>query len=160
MKKLLIILVVGLLVGSAAMARCFPKDFALSRGSYNGRTGLEKAVAVTLFPTYGTTWGFAASSGTSGCPDTTANQIHLHKFVAATIDSLSEQIAQGGGLHLQSLSALLGCPPSDYPALADMVRRDFGRLFPSTETKPAAFLTRLKDGISHDPRLSESCVFA
>ena len=110
-----------------------------------------------------TTWGFAHSSGTSGCGKKSKKSsfyLQQQEFVAFTIDNLSEQIAQGGGPHLQSLAALLGCPASDYPALAGMTRRNFGRLIPSTEIEPGEFLARLKDDIARDSRLSVRCVYA
>ena len=157
MKKLLMGLVVGLSLGSAAMADCH--DFA----SFNGRWNAG-AQGIPFVPTVASTYGTVKISGTSSstCSKKTKKSsfyLQQQKFVAVNIDNLSEQIAQGGGPHLQSLSALLGCPASDYPALAGMARRDFARLFPSAKIEPEALLARLKDDISHDPRLSDSCVY-
>ena len=115
-----------------------------------------------------TTWagsksteGSAKSSGTKGCKKTTKKTgfyLQQQEFVAFTIDNLSEQIAQGGGPHLQSLSALLGCPASDYSKLAIMTRQNYGQLFPSAETEPEVFLIRLKDKMRDNPSLADRCV--
>ena len=117
---------------------------------------------VTTAPTAGSsssTWSFAHSSGTSGCGEKETAYIQQHHFVAATIENLSEQIAQGGGPHLQSLSTLLGCPASDYSKLAAITRQNYGQLFPSAETEPEVFLTRLKDKMRDNPILAGNCVY-
>jgi hypothetical protein len=75
------------------------------------------------------------------------------------IDNLSQEIAAGGGEHLQSLSALLGCPKSKYSDLALMARQNYEQLFPAVETEPEIFLTRLKEEMGDSPELSENCVY-
>ena len=132
-----------------------------------GKDVISAPITLSSAGSSSSTWSFAHHSGTSGCGNYEESPAYIQQqeeFVLVNLDNLSEDIAQGGGPHLQSLSALLGCPTSDYPALADLARRNFGRLFPTTETTPAylgtsatTFLDRLNDAISRDPRLSESC---
>ena len=147
--------------------KCAPEKFnkkyspELSGGAGEGEAFFITTVA-SSWTSSAATEGSAKSSETSGCRKKTKKSsfyLQQQEFVAVTIDNLSEQIAQGGGPHLQSLSALLGCPASDYPVLADMARRDFGRLFPSADIEPGEFLARLKDDIAHDPRLAVRCVY-
>ena len=115
-----------------------------------------------------TTWagsksteGSAKASGTKGCKKTTKKSsfyLQQQEFVAFTIDNLSEQIAQGGGPHLQALSSLLGCPASDYSKLATISRQSYEQLFPSAETEPEVFLARLKEKMRDNPILAGNCV--
>ena len=105
----------------------------------------------------------AKASGSSGCHEKTKKSsfyLQQQEFVAVTIDNLSEQIAQGGGPHLQSLAALLGCPASDYSKLATMTRQSYGQLFPSAETEPEVFLVRLKEEMRCNPSLAGRCVYS
>ena len=152
MKKLLMVLVVGLLLGTAVMADChsfrkFVKDD--SHGAFGPGSAM---IATTTYPS-------AKSSETSGCPDEyNSLKIQQRQFVAVTIDNLSEQIAQGGGPHLQSLSALLGCPASDYSKLAAITQKNYEQLFPSAETEPEVFLARLKEEMRDNPSLAGRCV--
>ena len=160
MKKLLVVLVVGLLIGSAAMADCSLRDFLPDD---MGRDPAGAFIFTTVATSSSSTYGSANSSGTSGCNGEndieSSPDIKQNEFVTWNMDDLSEDIAQGGGPHLQSLSSLLGCPDSDYPALAELARRNYARLFPSTEEFEAeVFLARLKEVISNDPQLSENCV--
>ena len=148
MKKLLVVLVVGLFVGSPAMVR----------GQGAGGAGAGGAIGSALGWSTITSYEATTQEKPSAPDEEPSAYVQQQVFVAMSIDNLKADIAQGGGPHLQSLSRLLGCPASDYPTLADMARRDFGRLFPTTETTSADFLARLKDDISRDPRLSESCI--
>ena len=143
MKKLLMVLVVGLVVGSAERAK-FTR--ATSCGDNDGLLGTT-CISADLTVTTITTTDKKKTA-----------YIQQQEFVAVTIDNISEDIAQGGGPHLRSLAALLGCPASNYPAMADMARRDFARLFPSAETEPEVFLTRLKDRMRDNPSLADRCV--
>ena len=137
MKKFLMVLVVGMLLGPAANA-----DRSLDR-ILAGLFGLSTASSIF----------------TTDRRKKKTTYLQQQEFVAVTLDNLSEQIALGGGPNLQSLAALLGCPASDYSALTSMARRNFGRLFPTTEIEPGEFLARLKYDIAHDPRLSASCAY-
>ncbi len=168
MKKSLVVLVVGLLVGSAAMAECDNFSAWLQDDVEEGVVSIlegedEKNERLMVFTTVATssssTYGSAQSSGTSGCGKIKTAYIQQQQFVAVTIDHLSEQIAQGRGEYLQSLSALLGCPVSAYSNLASISQQNYEQLFPSVETEPEVFLTRLKEKMRGNPRLADSCVY-
>ena len=179
MKKLLMLLVAGVLMGSVVYAQktyyhldpCIPKAAVfgiMDEGELFGPDTPGWVVPINLTsyslstgPTSSIIWPFANSSGTSGCSfdEETSAYIEQHHFVAVTIDNLSEQIAQGGGPHLQSLSILLGCPASAYSILATITRQNYDELFPSVETEPEVFLTRLKGKMRAYPRLAVTCVY-
>ncbi len=148
MKKLLVLLAVGLLLGSAAKAKV----------EIRGCT--EEPIYFTLvcLPTVSLTLTGIIITIITWDKKKTA-YIQQQEFVAVTIDNLSEQIAQGGGSHLQSLSTLLGCPASAYPTLAIMSRKNYEQLFPSVETNPEVFLTRLKEKMRGNPRLAGRCLY-
>ena len=116
---------------------------------------------LTLSSSSLSTEAFAKTSGTSGCGKRSKKSsfyLQQQEFVAFTIDNLSEQIAQGGGPHLQALSSLLGCPASDYSKLATISRQSYEQLFPSAETEPEVFLARLKEEMRDNPSLADRCV--
>ena len=170
MKKLLTVLVVvaGLMFGSAAMAKCHSMNAWMKDDVETGVESIlkgedeknERTVVFTTVTTFSSsTYGSAELSGTSGCGENETAYIQQQKFVAFTIDNLSEQIAQGGGPHLQSLSALLGCPASDYSKLAAITRQSYEQLFPSADTEPEVFLIRLITQMADSPELSENCVY-
>lgn len=156
MKKLLMLLIVGVLMGSVVYSdECIPR-----RWVELDPEGPVK-ILTTIQATSTTAWPFATTSGTSGCEGLFTNQkkVQQHRYVATTITNLAEDIARGGGPHLQSLSTLLGCPASAYSTLAIMSRQNYEQLFPFVETKPEVFLTRLKEKMRDNPSLAGRCVY-
>ncbi len=149
MKKLLVVLAVGLLLGSAAKAKVDIRGCA------------EEPIFFTLvcIPTVSLTLTAIIITIITTRDKKKTAYIQQQEFVAVTIDNLSEQIAQGGGSHLQSLSTLLGCPASAYSTLAIMSRKNYEQLFPAVETEPEVFLTRLKEKMRGNPRLAGRCVY-
>ena len=168
MKKSLVVLVVGLLVGSSAMAECHSFEAwlqddveeAVDSIVEEGDQKNESVMVLTTVTTFSsTTYGSAQSSGTSGCGKKRTAYTRQLQFVAVTIDNLSGQIAQGGGPHLQSLTTLLGCPASAYSNFATMTQQNYEQIFSSVETEPEGFLTRLKEKMRDSPSLAGSCVY-
>ncbi len=181
MKKLLALLVMGLLLGSTALAQsekkeaksekaeaeseCYPEKVLNDRSNYNDPT-----FVTTISPVSSSALGTSEASGTSGCTGKKVEGKEEEKsayykrqqreFVTVTMDNLSEDVARGGGPHLHTLSALLGCPASGYAELAAMTRQLYAQLFPTAEIEPAEFLARLKSRISENPRLAGSCAYA
>jgi hypothetical protein len=159
MKKLLMIVAAGLLFSSAAMGECELMDFIGGESKETSGAGNALLEISSAWSSSSSTYASAQTSGTSGCGETALFRVRQRQFVHVMIDNLSQEIAAGGGEHLQSLSALLGCPKSKYSDLALMARQNYEQLFPAVETEPEIFLTRLKEEMGDSPELSENCVY-
>ena len=159
MKMLLLFVAAAMLFGSTAVAECDIFDFVGGESDGSSSTGNAISEVTSGWSTSSSTYGSAQTSGTSGCGETALFRVKQRLFVHAMIDNLSQEIAQGGGEHLQSLGTLMGCPKSDYGHLAVMARRNYGRLFPSVEPVPELFLARFKAQMREHPRIWQSCVY-
>src|SRR5919109_1769780 len=86
---------------------------------------------------------FGISSGTSGCTNdgTIMAQHKLNVFAAANYDSLSQEMAQGGGEHLASLAELMGIPQEQHSEFFALAQAQYASLIQSGERSPDAMLT-------------------
>jgi hypothetical protein len=159
MKKLLFLVALGLSISSAAVAECELTDFFWGESRETDGAGNALLEITSAYTSSSSTYGSAETSGTSGCGDTALFRVRQRLFVHAMMDNLSQEIAQGGGEHLQSLGALLGCPKSDYAQMAVMAQRNYRRLFPTAKPIPDAFLARLKGQLREQPRIWQSCIY-
>jgi len=112
----------------------------------------------TSMPTY----TLAVTSGTSNCGGIVQLPTKEMYYVQNTYDELSEEVAQGDGPHLKTLSAMIGCKSQAYKPFADMAQDNYQRLFPETTSqqsipKAQRFLDTLKAQISQHPQLAENC---
>ena len=73
---------------------------------------------------------------------------------------LQVDLARGQGAHLDTLTVLLGCPPSARGALARLGRESYPRLFPGTGGSAAGLLASLRLEIATDPELAAACRYA
>ncbi len=79
-------------------------------------------VDVSLSTFYSTT----STSGTSGCTnwDFVEYLEEVQKrFIATNHQILVEEVAQGTGVHLETLGRLMGCSASSYPLFSNMLRQ-------------------------------------
>ncbi len=159
MKKFLLFVAAAMSFSSAAVAECDLMDFIGGESDSSKNTESSFLEISSGMSSLSSTYGSAQTSGTSGCGDTALFRGRQRLFVHAMIDNLSQEIAQGGGEHLQTLGTLMGCAKSDYGYLAVMARRNYGRLFPSVEPVPEAFLARFKAQLREHPRIRQSCVY-
>ena len=159
MKKYLFLVALGLLFSSVAVAECQLTDFIGGESDGSSSTGNALLEISSAYSSSSSTYSSAQASGTSGCGDTAISRVRQLLFVRAMMDNLSQEIAQGGGEHLQSLGTLLGCPKSDYAQLALMAQGNYRRLFPTVEPEPEAFLARLKGQLREHPRIWQSCIY-
>ena|SRR3989339_949681 len=102
----------------------------------------------TSMPTY----TLGVTSGTSGCKGMVAIDQERSEFIASNYDSLTEEAAQGKGLHLETLAGLMGCQSSK-AQFAQMTQKNFGSLFVD-QADAVQVLERLKAGIKAQPALS------
>jgi DUF3015 family protein len=99
---------------------------------------------------------FGISSGTSGCANDGVIMKNKHVSMAATsFDSLSQEMAQGGGEHLASLATLLGVAEKDQPAFFALVQEKYTTL-ESDQTTPLAMLQALQAAMAENPVLAKA----
>ncbi|HAP42078.1 MAG TPA: orotate phosphoribosyltransferase [Nitrospira sp.] len=93
---------------------------------------------------------FGISFGTSGCTNDgkvmAGQQTNL--FVAGTFDTLSEDMAKGGGEHLAALATLMGVPADQQPAFFAMTQQQYQMLIQAGETSPVAVVKALEDAMN------------
>jgi hypothetical protein len=92
---------------------------------------------------------FGITSGTSGCTNdgTIMSQYKAEIFAAANYESLSQEMAQGGGEHLASLAELMGVPEESRPEFYALAQTRYASLVASGNTTPAALVQTLQGGI-------------
>ncbi len=112
--------------------------------------------------TRGTTNSFTTpygiTTGTSGCAKHTIvkNEQTIRSFVNASYDSLSLDIATGGGENLTALTHLLGCSSSSSGQIGMRMQGSYQTLFPTNGTSDQ-FVNDVLNMISIDSNLSQSC---
>ena len=79
-------------------------------------------------------------------------------FAAANYESLSQEMAQGGGEHLASLAELMGVPEESRPEFYALAQTQFASLAESGDSTPAGMIRTLKNGMETHPRLSQLIV--
>ncbi len=93
---------------------------------------------------------FGISFGTSGCTNDgkvmAGHQTSL--FVASTFDTLSSDMAKGGGEHLAALATLMGIPVEQQPAFFAMTQQQYQMLVQAGETSSVAVVKALQDAVS------------
>ncbi|HEY2920313.1 MAG TPA: DUF3015 domain-containing protein [Candidatus Binatia bacterium] len=96
---------------------------------------------------------FGISSGTSGCTNdgTIMAEHKVSVFAAANYDSLSQEMARGGGEHLASLAELMGIPDESRPAFYALAQARYVALVESGNTTPATLIQTLQSGMETDP---------
>ena len=93
---------------------------------------------------------FGISTGTSGC--TNDGKVWADDrdtfFVAATFDSLTAEMAQGGGEHLASLATMMGVPAEQQPQFFALAQERYRELVREGATTPAAMMKALTDAMT------------
>ena len=121
----------------------------LAWGEY--KTPKNIAPQVMMATTNGTfgSQTFGISFGTSGC--TNDGKVMAEQsatmFVAGTFDTLSEDMAKGGGEHLAVLATLMGIPVDQQPEFFAVAQEHYARLLDVGQTSSAAFITALQDAM-------------
>lgn len=100
---------------------------------------------------------FGISSGTSGCTNdgTIMGKHKASVFVAANYESLSQEMARGGGEHLASLAELMGVPDENRPEFYTLAQNRYASLVESGDATPAAMLATLQNAMQTHPTLAK-----
>lgn len=122
---------------------------------FQGQRGvLPQVLAATTNGTFMNTFGM--TTGTSGCSqDGIVSREHeTAVYAQATIENLSQEMAQGQGEHLASLATLMGVPSELHAVFFQVTQANYATLFPTEQTDAGAMLTALKAVLSADPVLA------
>jgi Protein of unknown function (DUF3015) len=128
----------------------------LAWGEYTNQKNIAPQVLMaTTNGTFGSTT-FGISFGTSGCTND-GKVMAEHKvmmFAGHNYESLSQEMAQGGGEHLASLAALMGVPDDQQNAFFSLAQEKYTTLIHAGETTPVAMLKALEDAAAAHPTLA------
>lgn len=96
---------------------------------------------------------FGISFGTSGCTND-GKVMAEHRaslFVASAFETLSEDMARGGGEHLAALATLMGVPVEHQMAFFAIVQQHYRGLVETGETSSVALVKALQDAMNGQP---------
>jgi hypothetical protein len=118
----------------------------------NQRSIAPQVLMATTNGTFGSQT-FGITSGTSGCTNdgTIMSQHKVSVFAAANYETLSQEMARGGGEHLASLAALMGVPEDHRSEFFTLAQVQYARLVQSGDTTPAGMIQILQSGMATHP---------
>ncbi|HFE32168.1 MAG TPA: DUF3015 domain-containing protein, partial [Gammaproteobacteria bacterium] len=124
---------------------------------FKGQSGLfaHTLAATTNGSTYNQYFGL--TSGTLECNPTAvvSNEFERVNFVAANLDNLSQEMAQGAGSHMQTLAALYDIAPADRAQFYQLTQRKMPQLLDSSKDGAQALLASLDMAMGADPVLAK-----
>ncbi len=122
---------------------------------FKGQSGLFAHTAAAT--TNGTSYNqlFGLTSGTLDCdPESVvSNDFEREVFVAMNLDNLSQEMAQGGGAHLDSLASLYGISAEDKDHFLDLSQRQLPTLLQGAADADT-LLSALDTAMASDPALA------
>jgi hypothetical protein len=91
-----------------------------------------------------------------GCDpsQTVQNEAEKNFFVASNIDKLSQEMAQGGGGHLEALADAMGIKADDKPEFYLMTQAEYANLFPAADTDAGGVMDSLRLAMAGRPSLA------
>jgi len=159
MKNLMLAMVGALLFSSSAYAAGYGSaGCGLGSIIFGESTGIVQVSAAT---TNGTSYTqpFGITSGTSNCDSSgiVLAEKEQEIFVEHNFSSLSKEMANGKGEHLETLAGLLGCPLNVRGEFASMTQQQYEAIFIGSPVSSAEMLNSVKEKIASDPKLSGAC---
>lgn len=124
---------------------------------FKGQSGLfAHTLAATTNGTSYNQW-FGLTSGTGGCDATVvvSNEYQRKIFVASNMDSLSQDMAQGRGDHLDALASLLSISEADKPGFYSLTQANLPQIMAAADQGAADVLAVLDGAMSADPVLAK-----
>ena len=119
--------------------------------------GRQRSIApqVMMATTNGTfgSQTFGITSGTSGCTNdgTIMGEHKVNIFAAANYDTLSQEMARGGGEHLASLAELMGIPEEHRGEFFTLAQVQYASLVQSGDRTPGGMIQTLQSGMAIHP---------
>jgi hypothetical protein len=164
MKKMLLLLSLVFamcVVSQPVLAEETGAGCGLGKILFEGKSGKSPNIAAAIlnvFPIPNTFFmSTAASMGEEllGCdPSTTVLQEEQKRvFVAANMDNLSRDMAQGNGAHLAALATVMGIADEDRPAFYQMSQEEYGEFDRAASDSPAAMVAALNTAMLERPVL-------
>jgi hypothetical protein len=156
MKKLIVVMLLGILYAGSAFAK---DSTGCGWGSmlFNGDSGVgSQVLAVTTNGTSGNQT-FGISSGTAGCDQngTINASAKLSMFTGSNMDRLAQDMSAGHGEALATMADIMGIQNQDKPEFYALTQKNFAKIFPNENTTAAQVITTVKAEMSQDPQLSK-----
>ena len=121
-------------------------------------TSEEEFIVSVSTSTTSTTELSSAYSGTSSCDNDTAYmEMRQYHFVAVVRENLAKDIARGSGEYVAAMADLEGCPSEVHDSFAQVVKRNYNRIYTEAEFDPKVILLNLENQIAADPLLAAQC---
>ena len=100
---------------------------------------------------------FGITSGTSGCDASQQVKRSDDKevFVAANMDSLSQEIARGEGHYLTTLASIIGVETEDQNVFTASLQNEFSTLFSSDSTSTVEVIAAIDEVMLKDAALAK-----
>ncbi len=120
--------------------------------------GIVQIFAATTNGTFGSQT-FGITSGTSNCGGSggwAKNDAAQKMYVSSTYDSITQEMAQGSGEHLNALASILGCDKDSAPEFSALMKKDYKNIVGQSQ-EPAQMLEAVKKDVSSNPQLKKSC---
>jgi hypothetical protein len=138
--------------GGYKQAGCGLGSMVISSG------GFLQIFAVTTNATSGTQT-FGITSGTSNCGGSGGyvnNDVQQELYVSSNLDTLSMEIAQGSGEHLNALATLIGCDKAAAPQFSAALKQNYRTIAPDNASAEQ-LLQNVKTTVSANPDLNKAC---
>lgn len=146
----------ALSLSSAAFADSGP-GCGLGQQIFAGQSGLPAHVmaATTNGSTSNQLFGLTFDSLECNAESVITAEFQRNVYVAANIDNIAHDAANGGGDHLQSLAELMQIAKSDMPAFYQLTQTRFDDLFTPATQNSEALLENLSVAMKTDPELAK-----
>ena len=124
---------------------------------FKGQTGLVAHVGAATTNGTSTNQWVGLTLGTAGCDQNAvvSNEYQRKAFVASNMDSLSRDMAQGGGDHLDALASLLSIADADKTGFYTLAQSNLSRIMAAADQGPTDVLAVLDSAMSSDPVLAK-----
>lgn len=137
------------LTGKCGAGHFLFKSMGMEKGPFThvtaGSTNMSSMSSATL----------GVTSESSGCKDDGVFKANIkaEEYVRANFDNLNQEMARGGGIHLNNLAGILGCQAAVKTQIARMTQSRFEE-FPED---PRQLLPTLQVMVLENPKLAGKC---
>lgn len=157
MKKIFLSVALGAMTLPAVSLADSGPGCGVGTNIFKGQTGLfaHTAAATTNGSTFNQLFGLTSGSLDCNPGATVSNEYQREIFVSANMDSISQEMAQGGGDHLRSLATLFDIAQADRPVFYSLTQQQLPTLLDSSKQGAKAMLSSLDSAMVADPVLAK-----